>query len=67
MFVVSDQMSGLLKEFQSCQSDAQSVSSMASTNASLEFEISRLKHQLDKSRKDNEELKEKLFQVCALV
>ena len=37
---------------------------MASTNASLEFEMSRLRHQLDKSRKENEDLKEKLFQVC---
>ena len=56
-------MVSLLKEFRSETSDSQSVTSMASTNASLEFEMSRLKHQLEKARKENEQLKEKLFQV----
>ena len=56
-------MVSLLKEFRSETSDSQSVTSMASTNASLEFETSRLKHQLEKARKENEQLKEKLFQV----
>ena len=56
-------MVSLLGDVRRSENDAQSVTSMASTNASLEFEISRLKHQLEKSRKENEHLKEKLFQV----
>lgn len=63
MTIVLGQMSQMLKDYRQANNDTQSVSSMASTNASLEFEMSRLKHSLDKVRKENEELKEKLFQV----
>ena len=60
---VVDQMLSLLKQFRRETSDGESVTSMASTNASLEFEMSRLKQQLDKARHENEQLKDKLFQV----
>lgn len=63
----SGQMSVMLKQYRQANNDTESISSVASTNASIEFELSRMKHSMEKVKKENEDLKEKLFQVTLVV
>ena len=54
-------MTTMLRQVHQHNSEMSMIRDSANANASMEFEVSRLKQQLEKSRKDNEDLKDRLF------